>query len=219
MKRIDNGVTKDFKHCWLYKEDIDRLISLMTVDGLAPELRSGDFEFENAAELYQFLGKKGGRSLNIKSVKPRAHFTTSLFGSVRVLTYDDSNDARALHSRIVEATEGGIKRPNWRSRFLTYLAGMILMMFGAGNAYSHTGPARYIGGLACVVGIALLISHATYKREDGTRFFGVARADRQSFLQRKGDDLAVALIAGTVGAVVGGVLGVVGTLIVQQAPK
>ena len=93
------------------------------------------------------------------------------------------------------------------------------MMFGAGNAYSHTGPARYIAGLACVVGIALLISHATYKREDGTRFFGVARADRQSFLQRKGDDLAVALIAGTVGAVVGGVLGVVGTLIVQQAPK
>jgi hypothetical protein len=155
--------------------------------------------------------------LILRSAKPRVRISTAPFsGSVSVSTDDQSNDARALFSRVVDALERGARKPHWRGRFLTYFTGMVLMIWGGVYAFVLHDSRRYVAAFACATGIFLLAAHVTYRRVEGTRFFGIARADRQSFIQRKGDDLAVGLISGVVGAVIGGILGVVGTLMLQK---
>lgn len=217
MKRIEQPIAKNIKHCWLYKDELDRVIDLLTVGGVPPVMQCGEFEFDSVSELYEHLGKKGRRTLLLRSTKPSVRIGTSVFtGAVDVSTSDHSNDARALFSRVVEVLEIGARQRHWRGRFLTYMIGLALLLYGGGNAVLLHDARRYVAAIACAIGIFLLVSHATYRKVEGTRFFGIARADRQSFLQRKGDDLAVALISGIVGAVLGGVLGVVGTLILQK---
>jgi hypothetical protein len=180
-------------------------------------MQCGEFEFDSAAELYSHLGKKGKTTLILRSAKPRIWISTGPFsGSVSVSTEDQSNDARALFSRVVEALEAGARKPHWRGRFLTYCAGIALMIYGGICTYSLHDGRRYVAAFACATGIFLFAAHVTYRTVEGTRFFGIARAERQSFFQRKGDDLAVGLISGIVGAVIGGVLGVIGTLMMQK---
>ncbi|WP_133116817.1 hypothetical protein [Paraburkholderia acidicola] len=217
MKRIEQPISKKFKHCWMYRDDLERVIEILTVNGVPPVMQCDEFEFESAAELYNHLGKKGKRALVLRSIKPHVRISTAIFsGAVDITTYDQTNDARALFSRVVEAVEAGERKPHWRERLFIYVIGIVLMSYGGAYALLLHDSRRYIAASAFVAGIPLFVAHVTYRRVEGTRFFGIARAERQSFFQRKGDDLAVGLISGITGAVIGGVLGVLGTLLLQK---
>jgi hypothetical protein len=220
MKRVPKESTERIKHCWLYKEDIGAIVNLLTVDGIAPEIKSDGFVLDDADELYEYLGYRGRRSLSIKSDKPLVILGTYPFPSgIHVSTYDQSNDARALFSRVVEAVKVGERKTNWRGRYLTYLASLVLAFGGAEEAYSGHGVGSMIAGFVCLIGIALFISHVTYSKVEGTRFFGIIRADRLTFLQRNKDALLVALITGVVCTFLGAALGVAGTLFSQHLSK
>jgi len=58
MKRIEEGQRRRLNYCHVFREEQD-VSYLMTIDGNPPELVSGNYEFDNAEELFEFLGETG----------------------------------------------------------------------------------------------------------------------------------------------------------------
>jgi len=215
MKRVDNGQERAIPYCIAYKEDLQQIFDVMTVNGKPPTITSGEFEFADADELFSFLGETGKHELRIRCTNPYVT-TTSRSDDVRVYTHDSSDASLALFHRISEVLERCRTRGPWRSTGLFGMGGALLVGAFTNLALQYRkGPA---GLLFLVLGVAVLFGVLSLRslRRPGNRFYGISRDSRKSFWQRKGDDLMVALIGGAIGAAIGAVLGVFGTLYTQS---
>ncbi|RKE34244.1 hypothetical protein B0G76_0240 [Paraburkholderia sp. BL23I1N1] len=214
MKRIDNGQERIIPYCRAFKEDLEEIIDFMTVNGDPPKITSGDFEFENADDLFRFLGERGKPDITIRRPSAPAVNLTTVLESVQVKALDSSDPSIALLHRVSEVL----------SRCSGYVPGrgLINLLRGA-LAGTLTYFALHLKttwlsltfvALAAVVAFAFPRQTFAGPRIEN-RFYGVSRDTHKSFWQRKGDDLIVSLLSGIVGAILGALLGVAGTLFVQ----
>lgn len=216
MRRIDTGQQRNIRYCRAFKEDLQQVIDLMTVDGKPPELASGDFAFDDADDLFGFLGAGGKEEIRIRCNKPYVTVQTRA-DYLRVYTHDSSDSSLALLHRITEVlNKCSVYRP-WRSPSVSALLGGGLPGFLLAFAYSHRTQASVaLAATALAISTWFLVFRiVSLQKARANRFYGVSRGSRKSFWQRKGDDLLVALVGGIIGAVVGAGLGVAGTLYTQ----
>jgi hypothetical protein len=188
----------------------------MTIDGDPPKLTSGNYEFDNAEELFTFLGENGKGEIRISRHNP----STTLWSDGRlyatVSTYDTSDASVALFQRIATTVRGCEGTKPLRDRgWVAFTSGAVFWL-GIGQTVFHYKSWQAVP-FACLAGIGLAMCIAIFRprpRRD-TVFYGIRRDARKSFWQRKRDDILANLIA----AVIGAALGVGGTLLTQTLGK
>jgi hypothetical protein len=195
---------------------LQEVIDLLTVDGNRPNIVSGDYEFEDAEELFKYLGEGGKHQIEISRSRPTIRFRSSGLSPASIVAYDSGDASVALFHRVVAAMKYCNRRAPFR--FRSWSAGVTcgITAFGLVNAQSHShswlvAPYVFVG----LVGAALTIWVFKAPLGKGTTFYGVNRGAQRTFWQRKGDDILVSILSGVFGAV----LGVGGTLAAQWLSK
>ncbi len=220
MKRIQKSQEREVYYCHAFKEDLQHVIDLMTIDGTPPELTSGEWKFADANELFGFLGDNGNHEITIRSRKPWVRVSATKYANcIRISTDEDSDSSIALVHRVADALKGCETTRPLRSRRWVRTVGpvlVVLVAIGLQVAWSTRQKwVLFLCAAASFIGLLLTLLQLQYGQRSGNCFYGVARNSRKSFWQRKGDDLLVALVGGVIGAVVGAGLGVAGTLYTQ----
>lgn len=209
MKRVTFGSKQSFAHCKLYRDEIEDIIELLTVEGKRPTIRSDRYEIEEGDDLFEYLGKDGRATLEIKSQGPYSiEFDTKEFnGEVSVSTYGDSTETLALLERVAS-----LVRHNASNRWLSEtpaFAALSVWMLGTGVFLSFAKASEYRPfaiALAIVGLIGVAFRHAT-RPSVRTRFFGVRRHEKKSFWERKKDDLIEKAVMILLSAAVGWAVG------------
>lgn len=214
MKRIESKLpARRVPYCQAYKEDIQQVIDLMTKDGQPPQLTSGGYEFDNANEFFSFLGEKGRADISIQRFNPLVSVSALRHSDeVTVSTFDGSDATVVLVHRVGEVLSQCAGKKSISERRWFYIAGLILLFGGFYKAvHSHSALHALLAGGVSIIGLVISVLGYMGNYTKANMFYGIPRNSRKSFLQRKGDDLLVALIAGVVGAF----FGVAGTLLTQ----
>lgn len=212
MKRIEEGHQRQLHYCHVFREELQVVVDLMTIDGAPPKMTSGSYEFDNAEELFAFLGENGKGEIRISRNNPSTTLRSDGRLYATVSTYDTSDASVALFQRVAATLSGCEGTKPLRDRgWVVFISGAV-SWFGIGQAALHYKSWQVVP-FACLAGIGLAMCIAVFRpgpRRD-TVFYGIRRDARKSFWQRKRDDILANLIA----AVIGAVLGVGGTLLTQ----
>ncbi|WP_431822015.1 hypothetical protein [Burkholderia sp. F1] len=216
MKRIEEGHQRKLYYCHVFREELQDVIDLMTIDGDPPNLVSGSYEFDNAEELFAFLGENGKGEISISRRNPSVRFSGDGLLYATVYTSDPSDASVALFHRVANTLSHCEKQKPLRSRAsFSFVAG-ILLWLGFTEALIHFRSWLVVPfGSLVIIGLAMFVNVFRPRRRRDTVFYGIRRDTRKSFWQRKRDDILANLIS----AVIGAALGVGGTLLTQEIIK
>lgn len=216
MKRIEIGQERNIPYCRAFKEDIQLVVNLMTVDTDPPILASENFEFDDADELFAFLGDNGKGEIRITRARAPALIVATIGDSVRVSTHDNSDSSIALLHRVSEVLNRCRERsPFLSTRWFVAIAALVTGACADLAMYYSKGPTGLLFVLLAIVALTGLWSLPLGKHAKTTRFYGIPRDSRRSFWQRKRDDILV----GAISSVLGGALGVAATLLTQALAR
>ncbi len=188
----------------------------MTVNGEKPTLESGDYEFDSVEELFSYLGEDGNDKIDISRRQPAIDLTSSGYKSATIRCLGSDDVSLALFQRVVNALRHCERRTPLRAQPWSVGVTTALTFVGIYNAQHHLGSwiaAPYVGLAVISAGLTVWLFKVQGRRD--TLFFGVSRSAQKSFWQRKRDDILVAVIS----AFLGGILGVIGTLLTQALSK
>ncbi|MDP9646147.1 hypothetical protein [Paraburkholderia caledonica] len=216
MKRVEKFQQYELRFCRVYKEELQEVINLMTVGGDKPKIESGDFEFDSAEDLFNYLGDNGADQIEISRSRPSVSLTSRGFRSATIRSYGSDDVSLALFQRVVNALRHCERRTPFRAQpwSVGVTAGLTLLAgFNAVNHGKSWASVPFICLAVFSAGLTAWLFKVQGRRD--TLFFGVSRAAQKSFWQRKRDDILVAVISATLG----GILGVAGTLVTQALSK
>lgn len=216
MKRVEKVQQHELRFCRVYKEELQEVIDLMTVNGEKPTLESGDYEFDSVEELFSYLGEDGNDKIDISRRQPAIDLTSSGYKSATIRCLGSDDVSLALFQRVVNALRHCERRTPLRAQPWSVGVTTALTFVGIYNAQHHLGSwiaAPYVGLAVISAGLTVWLFKVQGRRD--TLFFGVSRSAQKSFWQRKRDDILVAVIS----AFLGGILGVIGTLLTQALSK
>ncbi|WP_109479451.1 hypothetical protein [Paraburkholderia sp. C35] len=216
MRRVEKVQQHELRFCRVYKEELQEVIDLMTVNGEKPTLESGDYEFDSVEELFSYLGEDGNDKIDISRRQPAIDLTSSGYKSATIRCLGSDDVSLALFQRVVNALRHCERRTPLRAQPWSVGVTTALTFVGIYNAQHHLGSwiaAPYVGLAVISAGLTVWLFKVQGRRD--TLFFGVSRSAQKSFWQRKRDDILVAVIS----AFLGGILGVIGTLLTQALSK
>jgi|GEM_PF-3591314 len=212
MKRRETIQKFTIPFCRAYREELQEIIDLMTIAGALPKLVSGEYEFDETDEFFRYLGESGKSEIEISRSRPSITFRSFGYSSATLEMYAADDSSIALFHRISDVLKH-CERPT-PFRYRSWPAGVAAGVMGLGfiNTASHLHSWLSVPyGVLFAIGLAVFVWVFTNPHKGATAFYGVSRGAQKSFWQRKRDDILVAVIA----AFLGGILGVVGTLLTQ----
>ncbi|MEW6345062.1 MAG: hypothetical protein AB1704_30820 [Pseudomonadota bacterium] len=209
MKRATIGSKQVFAHCKLYRDEVEDIVELLTIDGVRPKIESDGYEIEEDDDLFEYLGERGRATLEIKSrdIYAVSLSTSDFNGKVEVSTLGASTETLALFERvsnIIRHNASGTwlsEHPVFFAASLWPLLAGVPMLFAKSSQFHLPGFALTVAGL-----IAFAFRYAT-RPSVRTRFFGIRRHEKKTFWDRKKDDLMEKALIALFSAAVGGAIG------------
>ena len=215
MKKVQESPRERFQYCVMYRDDIQHIIDALAMDTESPiKIQSHGELAANSDDLFEFLGDEGKTNLEMSSPYPGV--SLSALDSAVIVWSSDMSDANvAKFHRVITIVKSTVRGKRWYERFAFAVGLMAVTWAGILLASLAKSNALQIGGLvACICGLTGVMLFGRFGKTH-TRFYGVRRSQQPSFLKRNRDAIAVGLITGTAGTL----LGAVGAFVTQHFSK
>jgi uncharacterized membrane protein YhaH (DUF805 family) len=216
MKRNPKPLTKYYMPLVLWREDLDEIASILQRREAVIQFEADDYSFEKLEELETHFGSKDKNELKITSTKP---YVSIELGNRRAWLYvsAESPDASGVFFELDKVLTAR------QRRFPTLYTYWFLWLFSilGGNSISfilnYTNSPRNITLLWSFVYLIISVWFLWVLFVRRWRHSVITmrrRATTDSFVRRNKDQLAIAIIA----AIVGAIIGVVGKNIIDKLP-
>lgn len=196
LERVSNKHIEDFPSSTLYLDDVAELIDTFGQACERIEATAGEFKIADPAELNALAAKfDGGRfaDLKIQGYEPYVSLELSAIGA-RAYISEDSLEQRGVVSKVREILH---RQRKARPGLLVDLASGLLIAVGVWQIIEKA----YLLGLPLVVAALGLFAFSVRLRLKNTVVvYSKSRADTKGFLQRKKDDVLLAIISAALGA-------------------
>lgn len=202
MKRAGNKRFDDFPAAKLYLDDLKAILDILEEHCGRVEIRTGDFDEISPAEVDELVAKLGVKRFSdifIKAYDPYITIDLRTFG-VSAYISEDELTQHGIVSKLREKIEH--RRKRYFGTF-TNIVGMLPMAgMGVAIATSEWALALMCFGLT----VLLIWPIVKYQMAHKIVVLTTSKANEESFLTRRKDDIAVAVGSALIGAIVSFVL-------------
>lgn len=204
MEKVRGIDIRDFPSVRLYLDDLAKVVELFSGVCDSVAVKAGDFTITDAQELMLLAEQFPGgvfKDLYIHGKAPYFSLAFYPFGIVLHLN-EDTNEMRGVASRLRDILDTRKKR-DFRGGVLNHLGnglgvmGVILMVLGQ----------YYFGAALMLAQLLFVFLQLKLRMVDSVIAHSYMRDSRKSFFERKKDDIILACISSSLGAVLGGVCG------------
>lgn len=195
MERVSNKHVEDFPAATLYLDDLTEIVDTFVQACQSIEVTAGEFKISDPSELGALAAKfPDGRFADMKIQGFEPYVSLELW-SYRARAYisEDSLEQRGVVSKVREVLHRNRKM---RPDRVVDIAVVISLCIGLWQVMSKT----YLLAVPMVLVAFALLPLGVRMRNNTILIYAKNRADAKSFIQRKKDDVLLAVIAAALGA-------------------
>jgi hypothetical protein len=209
MRRVDEPISKEYLPLRLFLDDLQEIENILKGPAQSVSIKVRGFEFDSIDEFSKNSGHRKITDLQITCSTPYVSLEFTRFSARLYVGSSDDTAAGLFHKLDQLLTQSRI--PFWflHSYYFVWVLNILLPLNTAvvSNEPTSTSVSLVAGAWIFRVLYVRLRRHSTVILSN--------RNERSTFLSRKKDDLILALISGIIGAL----LGIAGTLIVNQLTR
>jgi hypothetical protein len=211
MKKLDKPLSKEYPPLKLYLEDVEEIERILSDGSSTVSVETDDYTFPSVKEFAESYRQKRIHTLHIKGSNP---YVTIDFDRVssRIYVSSSSTDGSGIFYLLDQVLRRRILPGHWLYSFKLLMTLNILIPVA--STLGLTGPLPVTVTLSSL--LLFWMFRAAYVRLKRHSLVVVSdKLSRQGFLRRNKDNLAIVIIS----ALLGAVLGVGGTLLVNYLAK
>jgi hypothetical protein len=209
MEQIDAPLLKDYSPLKLYLNDLERLEQVLAESCSEATCDTEGFRFGSIAELASNVKKTRLDAIRIEGNSPRASVELRKRWA-RIYVSSSKAQGAGMFYKLDQILSASQRSPRWLYSYsFVWVLNVLIYSWGVLSFRIHDRLTRLVG--VVVSGVLFIAWFAWVFRIRMTRHSTIIlkrRAEQGSFVERNKDELAVAVIAATLGAL----LGVAGTI-------